>query len=139
MNKVFLIGRLTKDPEGKAESYARFTLAVDDKPNKDGEKKTNFISCVAFGKTGDFVLKWLKQGVKIALEGRITTGSYEKDGVKKYTTDVVAESLEFAESKKTEENKEETQETQEAPPPTAEGYVEVDADVEELLPWKKKG
>lgn len=139
MNSVILIGRLTKDPEGKAEIYARFTLAVDDRPNKDGEKKTNFISCVAFGKTGDFVLKWLKQGVKIALEGRITTGSYEKDGVKKYTTDVVAESVEFAESKKIEDNKEETQGTQEAPPPTAEGFVEVDADVEELLPWKRKG
>ena len=135
MNSVILIGRLTKDPEGKAESYARFTLAVDDRPNKDGEKKTNFISCVAFNKTGDFVLKWLKQGTKIAIQGRITTGSYEKDGVKKYTTDVVAESVEFAESKKTEE----TQETQEAPPPTAEGFVEVDADIEELLPWKKKG
>ena len=138
MNSVILIGRLTKDPEGKAESYARFTLAVDDRPNKDGDKKTNFISCVAFNKTGDFVLKWLKQGTKIAIQGRITTGSYEKDGVKKYTTDVVAESVEFAESKKAEETQE-TQETQETPPPTAEGFVEVDADVEELLPWKRKG
>lgn len=131
MNKVLLIGRLTKDPEGKPESYARFTLAVDDKPNKDGEKKTNFISCVSFGKAGDFVLKWLKQGTKIAVEGRITTGSYEKDGVKKYTTDVVTESIEFAESKRQET------ETETTPPPVQEtDYTVIDEnDVD--LPWKK--
>lgn len=95
MNKVILMGRLTKEPVGKTESYAKFTLAVDRRKDE-----TDFISCVAFGKLGDFVLKYLTTGTKIALSGRIQTGSYEKDGRKIFTTDVVAEDIEFAESKK---------------------------------------
>lgn len=103
LNKVILIGRLTRDPDvrysnidGDQLCIARYTLAVD--RIKRGE--TDFISCVAFGKNGEFAEKYLKKGMKIAVEGRIQTGSYtDKDGKKVYTTDVVIEGHEFCESK----------------------------------------
>lgn len=100
MNRVDLLGRLTKDPNVSYKNdlcVSRFTLAVD---RRTKDKGADFISCVAFGKMGEFVEKYAKKGVKFALSGRIQTGSYEKDGKKVYTTDVVAESMEFAESKK---------------------------------------
>ena len=102
MNKVIIIGRLTKDPN-VTEKVTRFTVAVDRKFKTDGQPTADFISCVAFGKTAEFVSKYFKQGMKVVVEGRIQTGSYEKDGVKHYTTDVIAESVEFAESKKVDE------------------------------------
>lgn len=103
MNKVILIGRLTKDPEMKqtqtGTSVSRYTLAVD-RPAKQGDEKTaDFISCLCFGKTADFANKYLKKGVKIAIEGRIQTGSYEKDGKKVFITDIVVDRHEFVESK----------------------------------------
>ena len=109
MNKVELIGRLARDPDirytmgpGDPMCIARYTLAVDRRYRKqDGSTEADFISCVAFGKAGEFVEKYLKKGMKIAVAGRIQTGSYEKDGRKIYTTDVVAEEQEFCESKKT--------------------------------------
>lgn len=104
MNKVVLMGRLTKDPDvryagGDSSAVARFTLAVDRRFKKEGGDTADFISCVAFGKNGEFAEKYLKKGTKIVVEGRIQTGSYEKDGQKVYTTDVVIEGMEFAESK----------------------------------------
>lgn len=105
MNKVILMGRLTRDPDVKYTQQqmctARFTLAVDRRFKKDGEQQTaDFISCVAFGKTGEFIERYCHQGTKLVVEGRIQTGSYtNRDGNKVYTTDVVAESVEFAESK----------------------------------------
>ena len=108
MNKVILMGRLTRDPEvrySQGESslaIARYTLAVDrrfNRNNQDGQT-ADFINCVAFGKAGEFAEKYLKKGTKMAVTGRIQTGSYtNKDGQKVYTTDVVCESVEFAESK----------------------------------------
>ena len=106
MNKVIIMGRLTKDPETRQAgetTVTRFSVAVDRKYKADGQPTADFPSCVAFGKTAEFISKYFKQGMKIALEGRIQTGSYEKDGVKHYTTDVIAESVEFAESKKVDE------------------------------------
>lgn len=98
MNKAIIIGRLTKAPESKhleSKNVSRFTLAVD---RLKGE--ADFISCVAFGKLSDFAEGWLHKGTKVALTGRIKTGSYtNKEGVKIYTTDIVAESIEFCESK----------------------------------------
>lgn len=105
MNKVILMGRLTRDPDVKYTQQqmcaARFTLAVDRRFKKEGEQQTaDFISCVAFGKTGEFIERYCHQGTKLVVEGRIQTGSYtNRDGNKVYTTDVVAESVEFAESK----------------------------------------
>ena len=107
MNKVILMGRLTRDPEVRysqgdnATAVARYTLAVDRRFNRNNDEQTaDFINCVAFGKSGEFAEKYLHKGTKIAITGRIQTGSYtNKDGVKVYTTDVVVEDHEFAESK----------------------------------------
>lgn len=103
MNKVVLMGRLTKEPDVRntQTSVARFTLAVDRRFKRDGEPTADFIGCVAFGKTAEFMEKYMKKGTKTALAGRIQTGSYtNSDGNKVYTTDVIAEEVEFAESKK---------------------------------------
>lgn len=108
MNKVILMGRLTRDPEVRytqgdnAMAIARYTLAVDRRFNRNnGDDQTaDFIGCVAFGRAGEFAEKYFRKGIKIAVTGRIQTGSYtNKDGVKVYTTDVVVEEQEFAESK----------------------------------------
>ena len=107
MNKVILSGRLTRDAEvrysqGEASTaVARFLLAVDRQFKRDGDDQTaDFINCVAFGRTGEFFERFGKKGTKFLVEGRIQTGSYtNKDGQKVYTTDVVVETAEFAESK----------------------------------------
>lgn len=108
MNKVILMGRLTRDPEVRytqgeqAMAVARYTLAVD-RRGKNQENSTDFIQCVAFGKAGEFAERYLHKGTKIVLTGRIQTGSYtNKEGQRVYTTDIVAEDQEFAESKNTE-------------------------------------
>ena len=98
-NKVILMGRLTKDVEVKGE-VARYTLAVDRKFKKEGQPETDFINCVVFGKSAEFAEKYFHKGMKVAVTGRIQTGSYtDKDGKKVYTTDVVVEEQEFCESK----------------------------------------
>ena len=108
MNKVILMGRLTRDPEVRysqgdnAMAIARYTLAVDRRFNRNNndENSADFIGCVAFGKSAEFAERYLHKGTKIVATGRIQTGSYvNKDGVKVYTTDVVVEDQEFAESK----------------------------------------
>lgn len=107
MNRVILMGRLTRDPEVRysqgenATAVARYTLAVDRRFNRNNDEQTaDFINCVAFGRSGEFAEKYLHKGTKIAITGRIQTGSYtNKDGVRVYTTDVVVEDQEFAESK----------------------------------------
>ena len=107
MNKVILMGRLTRDPEVRysqgenATAVDRYTLAVDRRYNRNNdEQSADFISCVAFGRNGEFAEKYLRKGTKIAATGRIQTGSYtNKDGVRVYTTEVVIEEQEFAESK----------------------------------------
>lgn len=107
MNKVILLGRLTRDPEMRQAgetTVTRFSLAVDRRFKKEGGQEADFPSCVAFGKTAEFIEKYFFKGMKIALEGRLQTGSYtNKEGKKVYTTDVVVEAVEFAESKRTQE------------------------------------
>ena len=114
MNKVILCGRLTRDPEvrysqgAEPMAIARYTLAVDrrrGRSNDPNEQSADFISIVAFGKAGEFAEKYLKKGTKMLITGRIQTGSYtNKDGVKVYTTEVVVEDQEFAESKNSSSN-----------------------------------
>ena len=110
MNKVILMGRLTRDPEVRysqgdnSMAIARYTLAVDRRFNRnnggDNQQTADFIFCVAFGKSGEFAEKYFRKGTKVLVTGRIQTGSYtNRDGVKVYTTDVVVEDQEFAESK----------------------------------------
>ena len=111
MNKVILMGRLTRDPEVRysagenALAIARYTLAVDRRFRRDGEATADFISCVSFGRTAEFAEKYFRQGLKIIVSGRIQTGSYtNRDGQKVYTTEVVVEEQEFAESKAASDN-----------------------------------
>lgn len=106
MNKVILMGRLVREPEIRysqgehATAVARYTLAVDRKYKRDGDQTADFINCVAFGKSGEFAEKYFHKGIKIVVTGRIQTGSYtNQEGQKIYTTDVVVEEQEFAESK----------------------------------------
>lgn len=106
MNKVILMGRLTRDPDVRysagenSTAVARYTLAVDRRFHRDGDATADFIGCVAFGRQAEFAEKYLRQGTKIAITGRIQTGSYtNREGQKVYTTDVVVEEQEFAESK----------------------------------------
>lgn len=112
MNKVILVGRLCRDPEirysqqgDEQMAVARYTLAVDRRYKRDGDQGADFISCVAFGKNGEFAEKYLKQGTKICISGRIQTGSYtNNDGNKVYTTDIVVEEHDFCESKNSASN-----------------------------------
>ena len=103
MNKVILMGRLTRDPDMRGEGtglVARYTLAVDRRFSRNEENNTDFINIVVFAKGAEFAEKYLKKGTKVVVTGRIQTGSYtNKDGQKVYTTDVVAEDQEFAEIK----------------------------------------
>jgi single-strand DNA-binding protein len=106
MNKVILMGRLTRDPEvrysqgERPTAVARYTLAVNRTFKRAGEPDADFINCVAFGRTAEFAEKYFRQGIRIVISGRIQTGSYtNRDGVKVYTTDIIVDEQEFAESK----------------------------------------
>jgi single-strand DNA-binding protein len=134
MNKVILMGRLTKDPnvsysQGQEPmAVARYSLAVDRAYSKDREQTADFINCVAFGKNGEFAEKYLRKGTKIAIEGRIQTGSYEKDGRKVYTTDIVVEHHEFCESRNSSGNS--------GYAPDVDGFVSIPDNVDdEALPF----
>lgn len=123
MNKVILMGRLTRDPEVRysqgeqATAVARYTLAVD-RRGRNQENSADFIQCVAFGKAAEFAERYLHKGTKIVLTGRIQTGSYtNKNGQRVYTTDIVAEDQEFAESKNAESGNAGGYNTQPAPAP----------------------
>ena len=143
MNKVILMGRLTRDPEvrySQGESslaIARFTLAVDRRFKRQGESDADFISCVAFGKTAEHAEKYYRQGLKIAVVGRIQTGSYtNKEGQKVYTTEVVIEESEFAESKSASENS--GYQATARPTPSAaigDGFMNIPDGIDEELPF----
>ena len=114
LNRVILIGRTTRDVDFRRTSsgtpVATFTLALDNRfVLKDGKPTTDFINCVAFGKLGELAEKYYKQGIKLVIEGRIQTSKYDKDGTTKYSTNIVVESAEFAESKKAADNKQPAQ------------------------------
>lgn len=140
MNKVILMGRLTRDPDIRYSSgensmaVGRYTLAVDRRYKKAGEQTADFISCVTFGKTAEFAEQYLRQGTKITIVGRIQTGSYvNRDGVKVYTTDVVVEEHNFCESR----NSAKEQEYKEKPNPSVDqnGFMNIPDDISEELPF----
>ncbi len=147
MNKVILMGRLTRDPEVRysqgenATAVARYTLAVDRRFNRNNDEQTaDFINCVAFGRSGEFAEKYLHKGTKIAVTGRIQTGSYtNKDGVKVYTTDVVVEDQEFAESKNASGQAggdyAPAGRTQSAPVAAGDGFMNIPDGIDEELPF----
>lgn len=137
MNKVILMGRLTRDPEVKYSqgnnpmAIARYTLAVDRRYNKNAEDQTaDFIQCVAFGKAGEFAEKYFKQGTKIVVTGRIQTGNYtNKEGQKIYTTEVIIEEQEFAENKNSNTSAVSNNED-------SEGFTNIPPQIEKDLPFK---
>ena len=148
MNKVILMGRLTRDPEIRYANnenntcIANYTLAVDRRFKRQGDEQTaDFIRCVAMGKNGEFAEKYLHQGTKIVVEGRIQTGSYtNKDGNKVYTTDVVVESHEFAESKAASgQNGNQSSFAPTRPEPASadsDGFMNIPDSIDEELPFK---
>ena len=143
MNKVILMGRLTRDPEvryGAGENstaVARYTIAVDRRFKRDGEQNTDFIGCVAFGRNAEFAEKYLRQGTKIVLTGRIQTGSYtNRDGQKVYTTDIVVEEQEFAESKSAAGNGGHGNYSRpSAAPSDADGFMNIPDGIDDELPF----
>ena len=143
MNKVILMGRLTRDPEvryGTGENstaVARYTIAVDRRFKRDGEQSADFISCVTFGRNAEFAEKYLRQGTKIVLTGRIQTGSYmNRDGQKVYTTDIVVEEQEFAESKAaTAGNGGQNNYSRPAAAADAEGFMNIPDGIDDELPF----
>lgn len=145
MNKAILMGRLTRDPEVRysqgdnSMAIARFSLAVDRRRQNNSDGQTaDFINIVAFGKLGEFAEKYLKKGTKVALTGRIQTGSYtNKDGVKVYTTDVIAEEIEFAESKSASSNNNDNNGNTPDPMPasSSDGFMNIPDGIDEELPF----
>ena len=137
MNKVILMGRLTRDPETRvstgdtATAVARYSLAVDRRYKKAGEQSADFINCISFGKSAEFAEKYFRKGMKIAIVGRLQTGSYtNKEGQKVYTTDVVIEEQDFAESKGS--SPAAVQEQGEA---VGDGFMRIPDGMEEELPF----
>ena len=151
MNKVILMGRLTRDPEVRYSTsgdgqlaIARYTLAVDRRFRRDGEASADFISCVSFGRTAEFAEKYFRQGLKIAVTGRIQTGSYtNRDGQKVYTTEVVVEEQEFAESKSSSDSYAASHPQNSAAAPSmptpsaasADGFMNIPDGIDEELPF----
>lgn len=149
MNKVILMGRLTRDPDIRYTNgddpmcIARYTLAVDRMgPKKEGQTNADFIPCVAFKKQGEFIEKYAKKGTKLAVVGRIQTGSYtNRDGVKVYTTEVMIESQEFAESKGTgqqnnvSDNVGDNQSNVTTPQDAMDGFMNIPDGIDEELPF----
>ena len=135
MNKVILVGRLTRDPEiryannEKNTCTARFSLAINRKFKTNGQYEADFPNCVAIGKTAEFVEKYFHKGDMIALDGHIQTGSYtNKDGNKVYTTDVFAENVEFAQSKSDSINSNNSK-------PLSDGFMNIPDGIESELPF----
>ena len=146
MNKVILMGRLTRDPEIRysqgesATAVARYTLAVDRRFNRNGdENNADFIGCVAFGKQAEFAERYLHKGIKMLVTGRIQTGSYtNQEGQKVYTTDVVVEDQEFAESKAASEQSSGGFQPAARPEPSAaagDGFMNIPDGIDEELPF----
>ena len=144
MNKVILMGRLTRDPEARysqgenATAVARFTLAVDRRFRRD-DASTDFIGCVAFGRNAEFIEKYFRQGTKALITGRIQTGSYtNRDGQKVYTTDDVVEDQEFAESKNASGSNDSGFQPASRPQPSAaigDGFMNIPDGIDEELPF----
>lgn len=150
MNKVILMGRLTRDPDVRysagdnALAIARYTLAVDRRFHRENEAAADFIPCISFGKTAEFAEKYFRQGMKIVISGRIQTGSYtNREGRKVYTTEVVVEEQEFAESKAQNQNQTpaqtakpaETRNEQQKFDVDEHGFMNIPEGLEEELPF----
>ena len=151
MNKAVLVGRLTRDPEVRysqgenATAVARYTVAVDRRFKRDGEPTADFIPCVVFGRSAEFAERYFRQGMRVSISGRIQTGSYtNREGQKVYTTEVVVEEQEFAESKAASDNYAASHPQQSAAPApsmpapsaaSADGFMNIPDGIDEELPF----
>ena len=145
MNKAVLVGRLTRDPEVRysqgdnATAVARYTVAVDRRFKRDGEPTADFIPCVVFGRSAEFAEKYFRQGMRVSVSGRIQTGSYtNKDGMKVYTTEVIVEEQEFAESKAASAEHAATFAPADRPSPSnavSDGFMNIPDGIDEELPF----
>ena len=141
MNKVILIGRFVRDPEIRYtpndRCCANFSIAVDRKYKQEGQQDADFPRVIAWGKTAEFIEKYFRRGMKIVIEGRIQTGKYtNKEGQTVYTTDVVAESVEFAESKSASSNSNSSKPAESKPKIDEDGWMNIPDDVDdEGLPF----
>ena len=131
MNKVILMGRLTKDPEVRytngGKTIGSFSIAVDRRFKSEGQPEADFFTCVTFGKQAEFVEKYLKKGTKILLGGQIQNNNYEKDGVKHYNTQIVVDEIEFAESKRSQSEELSSKD---------DGFMAIPDDAGDELPFK---
>ena len=131
MNKVILMGRLTKDPEVRytngGKTIGSFSIAVDRRFKSEGQPEADFFTCVTFGKQAEFVEKYLKKGTKILLGGQIQNNNYEKDGVKHYNTQIVVDEIEFAESKRSQSEDSSSKD---------DGFMAIPDDSADELPFK---
>lgn len=147
MNRVVLMGRLTRDPDVRysqgenARAVARYTLAVDrrvSRNNSDGQPTADFISCVSFGQTAEFIQKYFSKGSRLCGEGRIQTGSYQKDGQTIYTTDVVIDNVEFCESRNSSAGNSYSNAAPASAPEQSKpepGFINIPEGIEEELPF----
>ncbi|MBR4145343.1 MAG: single-stranded DNA-binding protein [Lachnospiraceae bacterium] len=149
MNKVIMMGRLTRDPEirygqgGNGTVVGAFSIAVDRRFKREGEPDADFFDCTSFGKQAEFVEKYLKKGTKIVLEGRLQNDNYtNKEGQKVYRTRIIVDSLEFAESKAASESSgytggQSSYNSQPAPTPSGaqDGFMDIPSEIEEELPF----
>lgn len=148
MNKVVLVGRLTRDPEVRysqgdsATAVARYTVAVDRRFKRDNEPSADFIPCVVFGRSAEFAERYFRQGMRVSISGRIQTGSYtNRDGVKVYTTEVIVEEQEFAESRaESEANRNSYRQAAPSPAPSpsvdaGDGFMNIPDGIDEELPF----
>ena len=139
MNKWIGMGRLTRDPEVRygqsGNAVANFSIAVDRRFKRDGEAQADFFNCTAFGKTGEFVEKYLKKGIKVVVDGELQNNNYEdKNGTKHYSVQIIVNQIEFAESKSSQTNSNDTAEP-EANAPADDGFMHVPDGIDEELPF----
>ena len=139
MNKWIGMGRLTRDPEVRysqnGSAVANFSVAIDRRYKRDGETTADFFNCTAFGKTGEFVEKYLRKGVKVVIEGELQNNNYEdKNGTKHYSVQIIVNQIEFAESKGSQTNSNDTAEP-EANAPADDGFMNIPDGIDEELPF----
>lgn len=139
MNKWIGMGRLTRDPEVRysqsGSAVANFSVAIDRRYKRDGETTADFFNCTAFGKTGEFVEKYLRKGIKVVIEGELQNNNYEdKNGTKHYSVQIIVNQIEFAESKSSQANNNDTAEP-EANKPADDGFMNIPDGIDEELPF----
>lgn len=145
MNKVILMGRLTRDPEvrysqgGNSMAIAKFSIAVDRRFKREGQPETDFFNCTAFGKQGEFVEKYLQKGTKVVVIGSLQNDNYEKDGVKHYNVQINVDEIEFAESKNAQSGGNSygggNNSQSVAPAPAGDGFMNIPTGIDDELPF----